>query len=185
MNKEFSIINLRAFESSRQRIVEFFTDYKIFLSYFAQMNNPDCIFCKVVKGEIPSYKIYEDEKFIAILDLFPNTKGMSLVLTKDHYDSYAVDMDDEIYSEFFLAAKKICKMLDEKLGVSRSTIVMEGMGINHAHIKLYPMHGLDKEFKAIESPERVFFEKYQGYTTTLMGPQATEEELTQIRNLFK
>lgn len=148
------------------------------------MNNPNCIFCKVVKGDIPSYKIYEDEKFIAILDLCPNTKGMTLVLTKDHYDSYAVDMDDEIYSGFFLAAKKVCRQLEEKLGVIRSTIVMEGMGINHAHIKLYPMHGLWKEFKEYESPERVFFENYQGYTTTLMGPQATEEELTQIRNLF-
>jgi len=137
-----------------------------------------------VKGDIPSYKIYEDEKFIAILDLCPNTKGMTLILTKDHYDSYAVDMDDEIYSGFFLAAKKVCRLLEEKLGVIRSTIVMEGMGINHAHIKLYPMHGLDKEFKEYESPERVFFENYQGYTTTLMGPQATEEELTQIRNLF-
>ncbi|MBP9192486.1 MAG: HIT domain-containing protein, partial [Ignavibacteria bacterium] len=58
------------------------------------MNDPNCIFCKVVKGDIPSYKIYEDEKFIAILDLCPNTKGMTLILTKDHYDSYAVDMDD-------------------------------------------------------------------------------------------
>lgn len=149
------------------------------------MNNPDCIFCKVVKGEIPSYKFYEDENFIAILDLFPNTKGMSLVISKDHYDSYAVDMDDRIYSEFFLAAKKVCRLIDEKLEVSRTAIVMEGMGINHAHIKLYPMHGLGKEFKEVESPERVFFKKYQGYITTLMGPQATEEELLQIRNLFK
>lgn len=149
------------------------------------MNNPDCIFCKVVKGEIPSYKFYEDENFIAILDLFPNTKGMSLVISKDHYDSYAVDMDDRIYSEFFLAAKKVCRLIDEKLGVSRTAIVMEGMGINHAHIKLYPMHGLGKEFKEVEAPEKVFFKKYQGYITTLMGPQATEEELLQIRNLFK
>lgn len=163
---------------------EFFTDYKIFLSYFALMNNPDCIFCKIVKGEIPSYKIYEDKDFIAILDLFPNTKGMSLVLTKDHYDSYVIEMDDKAYSEFFLAAKKVCKLLDEKLGAIRTSIVMEGLEINHAHIKLYPMHGLGKEFKEYESLERVFFEKYQGYITTLAGPQATEEELTQIRNLF-
>ncbi|MBK8553074.1 MAG: HIT domain-containing protein [Ignavibacteria bacterium] len=86
-----------------------------------------------MKGEIPSYKIYEDENFLAILDVFPNTRGMTLVLTKEHYDSYASDLNDELYSKFFLAAKHISKLIDEKLNVKRTALVMEGMGINHAH----------------------------------------------------
>lgn len=147
-------------------------------------NKADCIFCKVVTGELPSYKIFEDENFIAILDLCPNTKGMMLVLTKEHYDSYTADMDDDIYTKFFLTAKKISKLIDEKLGVKRTALVMEGMGINHAHIKLYPLHNLESTFKEMLSGEKVFFDEYQGYITTQLGPRATEEELQQIRKLF-
>lgn len=44
----------------------------------------DCIFCKIIKGEIPSYKVYEDEEFLGILDIFPNTKGMTLLIPKNH-----------------------------------------------------------------------------------------------------
>lgn len=149
------------------------------------MTDPNCIFCKLVKGEIPSYKIYEDKDFIAILDLFPNTKGMTLVLTKEHFDSYAADMEDEVYSKFFLTAKKISKLMDEKLNVKRTALVMEGMGINHAHIKLYPLHGLDSSFKEILSKENVYFKEYQGYITTQLGPKASDEELTRLRDLFK
>ncbi|HMS33305.1 MAG TPA: HIT domain-containing protein [Ignavibacteria bacterium] len=149
------------------------------------MTDPNCIFCKIVKGEIPSFKIYEDNDFIAILDLFPNTQGMALVLTKEHFDSYAAEMDDKIYSEFFLTAKKISKLMDEKLSVRRTALVMEGMGINHAHIKLYPLHGLDSGFKEILSEESVYFKEYQGYITTQPGPKASVEELTRLRDLFK
>ena len=149
------------------------------------MTDPNCIFCKIVKGEIPSFKIYEDKDFMAILDLFPNTKGMTLVLTKEHFDSYAAEMDDKIYSEFFLTAKKISRLMDEKLSVRRTALVMEGMGINHAHIKLYPLHGLDSQFKEILSKESVYFKDYQGYITTQLGPRASDEELTRLRDLFK
>ena len=149
------------------------------------MTDPNCIFCKIVKGEIPSFKIYEDSNFLAILDLFPNTEGMALVLTKEHFDSYAAEMNDKIYSEFFLTAKKISKLMDEKLSVRRTALVMEGMGINHAHIKLYPLHGLDSQFKEILSKESVYFKEYQGYITTQLGPKASDEELTRLRDLFK
>ncbi len=148
-------------------------------------NKKDCIFCKVVMNELPSYKIYEDEDFVAILDLFPNTEGMILVLTKRHYDSYTADMDDEIYSKFFLAAKKVSKLIDSKLGVRRTALVMEGMGVNHAHIKLYPLHGLESDFKEMLSGDNVYFENYQGFITTALGPKASDEELNRIQKLFK
>ena len=51
------------------------------------MQKSDCIFCKIAKGEIPSAKIWEDQEHLAILDVNPNTKGMALVLTKEHFDS--------------------------------------------------------------------------------------------------
>ncbi len=149
----------------------------------------DCIFCKIVKGEIPSFKIWEDEKFITILDIFPNTKGMTLVIPKAHYDSYAFDMDEAAYSEFMIAAKKVGKMMDEKLKTKRTAMVMEGMGVNHAHIKLYPMHGLFEKFEPIVPTDpqnnKVFFEKYDGYLTTLLGPKASDESLEELQKLFR
>ena len=69
------------------------------------MKKSDCIFCQIIEGKIPSYKIYEDNDYIAILDIFPNTKGMTLVIPKQHFDSYAFEMPDDTYAKFFLAAK--------------------------------------------------------------------------------
>lgn len=145
----------------------------------------NCIFCKIVKGEIESVKIWEDDKFIAILDVNPNTRGMTLVLPKKHYDSYAFDMPDDVYLEFMFAAKKLAKILEKGLKVMRVAMVMEGMGVNHAHIKLYPLYGLEKRFKEMWAKERVFFDSYQGYLTTQLGPTLDLEELKKIAEEIK
>jgi histidine triad (HIT) family protein len=144
------------------------------------MQKKDCLFCRILKGEIPSSKIWEDKKHIAILDVFPNTKGMTLILPKNHYDSYAFDMPDAAYKDMMVAAKKVGKLLDKKLKVNRTALVMEGMGVNHVHIKLYPLHGLDTKFKEIWSKDEVYFEKYQGYLSTVLGPKADIEELKKL-----
>jgi diadenosine tetraphosphate (Ap4A) HIT family hydrolase len=141
----------------------------------------NCIFCKIAKGEIPSARIWEDEKYIAILDISPNTKGMTLVITKEHFDSYVFDeMPDEAYREFMETAKKVAKMLEKGLSVHRIAMVMEGMGVNHAHIKLYPLHGLEEKFRETWAEERIHFEKYRGYISTQLGHQADSAELNKL-----
>ena len=145
----------------------------------------DCIFCKIVKDEIPSVKIWEDDKFIAILDKFPNVKGMTLVIPKKHFDSYVFEMNDKDYQELMLASKKVARLLDKKLKVMRTALVMEGLGVNHAHIKLYPIHGLDKKFKETWAKEKIFFEKYEGYISTQLGPEKSIEELNKIAEIIK
>jgi len=145
----------------------------------------ECIFCKIIAGEIPSAKIWENEDFLAILDLCPNTKGMTLVMPKAHYDSYAFNMPDDVYEKLFLAGKKVAKLLDKKLNTKRTAMVMEGMGINHVHLKLYPLHGLEENFKDMEIKKGIFFEKYPGYTTTQLGPQADAEELKKLAEQIK
>ncbi len=145
----------------------------------------NCIFCKIVKEEIPSVKIWEDEKHIAILDINPNTEGMTLVITKEHYDSDATDMPDNDYKELMFAAKKIAKLLEKKLKVKRVAIIMEGLGVNHVHIKLYPIYGLDKKFREIWAKEKVFFDEYPGYITTQLGPERSAEELNKIADKIK
>jgi len=140
----------------------------------------DCIFCQIVKGKIPSHKVWENDEFLAILDICPNTKGMTLVMPKNHYDSYAFDMPDDVYQKFMQAGKEVAKLLDKKLETQRTALVMEGMGVNHAHLKLYPLHGLDEKFSPLEAKEEKFFENYPGYLTTLLGPQADSDELKNL-----
>ena len=142
----------------------------------------NCIFCKIVSGEIDSAKIWEDENFVAILDVMPNTKGMTLVLTKKHYDSYAFDMPDLIYEKFMLAVKKVSKILEKGLKVKRVAMVMEGMGINHAHIKLYPLHGVNEKFKEMWAKDKIFFDNYDGYISTQTGEKV---ELSELKRLAK
>ena len=149
------------------------------------MYKDDCIFCKVAKGEIPSFKIRENNEFLAILDIFPNTEGMTLAIPKNHYDSYIFDMPDDVYTRFLLFAKETGKELDAKLGTERTALVMEGMGVNHSHIKLYPLHGIGKEFKAITPEGNIFFKKYEGYITTKLGPKAETEQLLKVKRLFE
>jgi diadenosine tetraphosphate (Ap4A) HIT family hydrolase len=145
----------------------------------------DCIFCKIARGEIPSVKIWEDKDFLAILDINPNTEGMTLLLTKEHYDSYAFDIPEEVYNKLMLTSKKVAKILEKGLNVKRVALVMEGLGINHTHIKLYPIHGLDEKFKEIWAKDKVYFEKYDGYISTQLGPQKSTEELNKVAEKIK
>ncbi len=145
----------------------------------------NCIFCKIISGEIPSAKIWENEKFIAILDGSPNVKGMSLVMPKKHFDSYIFDMKDKEYKEIMLAAKEVAKLLDKRLNVKRTALVMEGLGVNHAHIKLYPIYGLDEKFKETWARDKVFFEKYEGYISTQLGPKAEVNDLIKLAEEIK
>lgn len=140
----------------------------------------NCLFCKIAKEEIGSAKIWEDNEFLAILDIKPNTKGMTLVLTKQHYDSYIFDMPNEVYQRFLLAAKKVVKILEKGLDVKRVALVIEGMGVNHAHIKLYPVHGIAEKFQAMEPKETIYFDRYEGYISTLSGPQISLSELNKL-----
>jgi histidine triad (HIT) family protein len=145
----------------------------------------DCIFCKIISGEFDSAKIWEDEKFVAILDINPNTKGMALVMPKKHFDSDAFLMPDVDYQELMLATKKVSEILRKGLDVNRVAMVAEGMGVNHVHIKLYPLYGIEKEFEEIWAKEKVFFENYQGYISTQLGPQENMEDLKKLVEKIK
>ncbi|MBM3228512.1 HIT family protein [Candidatus Pacearchaeota archaeon] len=144
-----------------------------------------CIFCEIVKGKIPSVKIWEDGRHLAILDINPNTEGMTLVLTKKHYDSDATDMPDKAYKDLMIATKKVAKLLENKLNVRRVAIVMEGLGVNHVHLKLYPIYGLEEKFEETWAKEKIYFNTYKGYISTQLGPKKTIEELKKIAEKIK
>ncbi|MBS3092041.1 HIT domain-containing protein [Candidatus Pacearchaeota archaeon] len=145
----------------------------------------DCIFCKIVNGELPSVKIWEDKDFIAVLDPNPNTKGMTLIIPKKHYDSYIFDDSDEFCKNIIIASKRVAKLLEKGLNVKRVAMVMEGMGINHAHIKLYPLYGFNAKFEEMWAKDKVFFNKYEGYISTQLGPKVSIDELKKLADGLK
>jgi diadenosine tetraphosphate (Ap4A) HIT family hydrolase len=142
-----------------------------------------CTFCKIVQGTVQDYKIWEDEKHIAFLSIFPNTPGVTVVIPKEHYSSYAFDLPDDVLADLVLATKKVAKLLDEKLeGVGRTAMVFEGFGINHVHSKLFPMHGTENmtEWKAIESKVDKYFDKYEGYISSHGYKREDDEKLSAL-----
>ncbi len=147
----------------------------------------DCIFCKILKGEIHSYKIWEDEKHLAFLTIYPNTTGATVVITKEHHESYAFDASDEVLSSLILASKKVALLLDKKFeDVGRTAMVLEGYGVNHLHSKLFPMHGTTKnEWSHIASNVDKFFDKYEGYISSHNYKRADDEWLVEIARKIK
>ena len=109
----------------------------------------DCLFCKIIKGDISSYPIWQDENFLAILDKYPNIPGQVLIISKKHYHSYFALLDDQTLRQLIIAAKKVAKLMDNKLpSSSRCCLVFEGFEVNHIHAKIYPSYNL-KSLKAI------------------------------------
>ncbi|MBS3097805.1 HIT family protein [Candidatus Woesearchaeota archaeon] len=102
----------------------------------------DCIFCKIVKGEIPSTKIYEDQLIIALLDIAPANKGHCLVMPKNHYETL-LDLPEEDLSDLFFVAKKVSKAISLALGNKGYNILMNndktaGQLVPHAHVHVIP-----------------------------------------------
>ncbi len=105
------------------------------------------IFSRIIAGEIPCYKIWEDERFFAFLDIHPIQPGHVLLVTKQEVDS-AFDLDDETFAAYFLAAKRLVPAIQKAMGSARVGLVVEGLEVPHAHIKLVPIskpHDLAQE----------------------------------------
>lgn len=132
------------------------------------MADESCIFCRIVRGDSPAHMVWEDEKHLAFLSIYPNTEGVTVVIPKKHYSSYVFELSDDVMTELLCATKKVAKLLDAKLGdVGRTGLVFEGFGIDHVHAKLFPLHGTKMEnWKAIESKVDKYFEKYEGYISS-------------------
>jgi len=147
----------------------------------------DCIFCKIAKGEAPAHKIWENEKYLAFLSIFPNTEGFSVVVTKEHYPSYAFDLPEEVLTGLVLAAQKVAELLDEKLvDVGRTGMILEGFGIDHVHAKLFPMHGTKvSKWEPIKSKVDKYFDMYEGYISSHDYKRADDEQLDALAKKIK
>ena len=105
------------------------------------------IFTRIVNGEIPSYKIHEDENYFAFLDINPLAEGHTLVIPKKETD-YIFDIEDGEYQGLFLFAKKIAVAMRRVIPCERIGIAVIGLEVHHAHIHLVPLKTIyDIDFK--------------------------------------
>ena len=96
------------------------------------------IFSKIVNGEIPAYKVAENENYLAFLDIFPVAKGHTLVIPKKEVD-YIFDLEDELYAGLHLFAKKVAIGLKKAIPCEKVGVLVLGLEVPHAHIHLIPM----------------------------------------------
>lgn len=99
----------------------------------------NCIFCRIVRGEIPCSKVWEDDSFISFLDINPATRGMTIVIPKVHCTSKLFENDEDVIKNIMLASKKVSNMLKDYLDVGRIGLIFEGLDIDHLHAKLIPI----------------------------------------------
>ena len=151
----------------------------------------ECIFCKIVAGTIPTAGFFwQDEEFGAFLSIDPNTEGFSCVIPKAHFGSDVLKMPDDVLARFIVAAKRAAKVLEDYFAdVGRVGLIIEGMGIDHAHIKLAPMHGTEAlkrgEWQQVLSGKNFWFEKYEGWISSGSGPMADKEKIKTLTENLK
>lgn len=97
------------------------------------------IFSRIIAGEIPSYKVAEDEKFYAFLDINPLTKGHTLVVPRKEVD-YLFDLDDDTLAAMMLFAKRVAAKIKQETACVKVAMVVLGLEVPHAHIHLIPMN---------------------------------------------
>ncbi len=154
-------------------------------NYAARTTENKCVFCEIARTHDPRKFFWEDKEFMAFLSIDPNTPGFSLVIPKEHYGSDLLKMPDDVLQRLIIAAKKVAEILEKFYAdVGRVGLIMEGTGIDHAHIKLIPMHGTEHmkrgEWKQYLSNKEHWFDKYEGWISSAGGPNADMAELLKV-----
>lgn len=138
------------------------------------MLDNNCLFCKIINKEIPSKLIYEDDDFLAMLDIAPGTKGHVLILPKEHAATLT-DLSDDKASKILVIAKKIVKAMIKVYGFNDYNIIQNngsiaGQTVNHFHLHIIPRYNAD---------EVGLWTPHEG------DPSVTDEFAKKVRDLIK
>ncbi len=150
-----------------------------------------CPFCEIAAGRMQTPGVFwENDEFIAFLSIDPNTEGFSCVIPRAHFGSDVLKMPDDVLQRFIIAAKNVAQVLEQHFeDVGRVGLMMEGTGIDHAHIKLAPLHGTENlkrgEWQQFLSGKEFWFEKYEGWICSGGGPKADHEKLKELAENLK
>ena len=98
---------------------------------------PDCIFCKIIAGEIPAARVYQDDKFLAFLDINPVTPGHTMIIPKQHFKTMT-ENPDELVAEIFIKAKELMPKLKKAMAADYVVVSVVGVDVPHLHVHLIP-----------------------------------------------
>lgn len=112
----------------------------------------ESIFSKIIRGEIPAHKLFEDERTIAFLDIHPTRLGHTLVVPKVQVDQY-IDLPDDDYLAMWRTVKLVAAKLREVLATDRVGVVIKGVDVPHAHVHLIPFNNNQSLRKDADSPQ--------------------------------
>jgi histidine triad (HIT) family protein len=187
LNPENAVVNKERGEEFLKLESETVNDEKINNVKHLNTSGQDCIFCKIISGEMQAYKVWEDTEFLAFVDIFPIAKGHLLLIPKIHIDHIS-DIPENIYLNIFKVAKNISLKMREAftqekininnnfreniyfekykdLNVKRIGLSVEGFGVPHAHTHLIPISQGNEM-----NPEKTY--------------KASEEELVEMQNFY-
>lgn len=117
------------------------------------------LFTKIVKGEVPAYKIAEDSQFLAFLDINPNARGHVLCIPKEEVD-YIFDLEEEVYQELMRFSRKVALALKKTVDCKRVGMAVVGLEVPHAHVHLIPLNSMsDMDFSNSVKMEDEEFKK--------------------------
>ena len=141
----------------------------------------DCVFCRIVAGAEPCHVVYEDERHLGFLDVFPNTEAFSVVITKQCLPSDIARAEGHAAAGLLQAARRVAaKVAAAYEDVDRCAIVFEGMMIDHLHAKVIPLHRTAGVQPSPESGTTArgdqYFEAYPGYVTTEIAASRADDE---------
>lgn len=139
------------------------------------------IFDDIVEGKMKSWKVWEDDKFLAFLTPFPNTPGFTVVIPKENPGDYVFSIDSDLYDKFMCAVRTVAKILEKAFDTPRVALIFEGTGVAHVHAKLVPLHGDLAGQTNVWSKESEFSEEYRGWLTTAEGPKMDDARLDEIQ----
>lgn len=139
------------------------------------------LFDKIISGEVKSWKVWEDEDYMAWLTPFANMPGLTIVVPKENRGDYIFSLDDETYKGLLDATRIVASILEKAFDTPRIALVFEGTGVAHVHAKLYPLHGRLACQTDVWSTHQEFYPEYIGYLTTVEGPKMSDEELDSIQ----
>ena len=117
----------------------------------------DCLFCKIINGDIPSMKIYEDDVCISFLDINPDSDGHCLVVPKSHYKDIN-DIPSDVHSHIYNVSKKIIKLLEEKLKCDGFALIQNNGSIQevkHYHLHIKPHYSSNPSIKVVKKEDTI------------------------------
>lgn len=142
-----------------------------------------CKFCEIAAGKRErEHVLYQDKNHIAVLDLFPVYSGQCFIIPKKHIGGLEIfNLANKEYSDLLVFAKTVGKLIEKALHTKFICLVLEGTGVDHLHIKLYPITKIKKW--AEKAPHKI--EPYKGYLSTWLGARAKESDLLRLAKKIK